>query len=226
MVRHATSEPSRRDHFDEVCGNLQAANRLRQALVVREDDDLSLLRHRGEHASETINLARIHRLDRIVDHHEAEGRFRQQHARQKQAERKRVDLSLAHHAECLAIGSVDADVQNEVTAGGRTFELQAVERYAAVLPERCPHLRGPLRDGTKPLGPDPVRLRVEPLLRARQVRGITATARSAWRAAGSHPRSVATSGRQASSRRSSAAAACSRSALGGGGETLRCSASR
>ena len=158
MARHATCEPSLRTTSMTCAGICRRAHRFRKPLVVRKDDHLTLLRHRGEHASQTVNLARVHRLDRIVDHHESEGRLRQQHPRQKKTECKRVDLPLAHHAERLAIGSVDADVQNEVTPRGRAFERQAVEGNAAVLPERRPNLRGPLRDGTKPLGPDPVRL--------------------------------------------------------------------
>ena len=83
-------------------------------LVVREDDHLTFLRHRGEHACQTINLARVHRLNRIVDHDEPERRLREQHPRQKQGGCERVDLPLAHHAEGLAAGSVDADVKREV----------------------------------------------------------------------------------------------------------------
>ena len=59
-------------HFDDVRRNLQAASRFRQALVVRRDDHLPLLRYRGEHTSQAVNLARGHRLDRIVDQDEAE----------------------------------------------------------------------------------------------------------------------------------------------------------
>ena len=54
----------------------------RQAFDVRRDDHLPPLRHRGEHPSQAVNLARGHSLNRIVDNHEAERRFRQQYPRQ------------------------------------------------------------------------------------------------------------------------------------------------
>ena len=54
----------------------------RQALDVRQDDHLPLLRHRGEHPSQAVNFARGHSLNRIVDNDEAEWRFRQQYPRQ------------------------------------------------------------------------------------------------------------------------------------------------
>ena len=60
-------------HFDHTGGDLQPADRFRQPFVVSEDDHLSGPCRHMEHAGQAIHLARVHRLDRIVDDDEAEG---------------------------------------------------------------------------------------------------------------------------------------------------------
>ena len=155
--------------FDHLRRDLQPANRFGQSLVMGEDDDLPLLRHHSEHARQTVDFPRVHGLHRIVDDDEPEGGLGQQHPRQEQTEGQGVNLALTHHPEGLAVGSVDADVENEMTLGRRALEFEVIQRHAAVLSQSLPHLRGPLRNGTEPFGPDQVGLRVEPLLRAAQM---------------------------------------------------------
>jgi hypothetical protein len=52
-----------------------------------------------EHEREAVNASGVHRLDRVVDHDEAERAFRQGRPRQEEAERKRMQFALAHHPE-------------------------------------------------------------------------------------------------------------------------------
>ena len=62
MVPHATWRAQSPYHVDDMRRNVQAASRFRQGLVVRQDDHLPLLRHRGEHTSQAVNLAGRHSL--------------------------------------------------------------------------------------------------------------------------------------------------------------------
>ena len=83
-----------------------------------EDDDLARARGAVQHAGEPVDLGRVHRLHRIVDHGEAERGLVEAGARQEDADGEREQLALGHHAE--RVGRLVVGAHVEVRAGGRS----------------------------------------------------------------------------------------------------------
>ena len=90
-----------------------ALHRLGEARVVGEHDHLPILRRARKHHRETGDLAGIHRLDRVVDDHEAKRRLGHRRAGQEQRQRKTVQLALAHHAERGSVLAVHLHVERK-----------------------------------------------------------------------------------------------------------------
>jgi len=102
-------------HPDDGGLDVQPTHGLGEAIIVREHDDLPGLRCALEHTGKTLDARRIHRLDRIVDHDEAERAFREGGPREEQTERDRAELTLAHHAQRVGLHAIDFDRQYRVT---------------------------------------------------------------------------------------------------------------
>ena len=86
----------------------QPTNRGRQTFIVREDDHLALCGGFGQHAGQAFHFGWIHGLHGVVDDQETKRAFRQQGAGQEEAERERVQLTLAHHRQGGSGLTVDA----------------------------------------------------------------------------------------------------------------------
>ena len=134
----STSEFSRRAHLDDTGVDAEASGRLGQPVVVREHDDLAVLRDFLEDARKAVDAARVHRLHGVVDDDEAERALGQRRAGQEQAQRHRVELALAHHAERGALHAVDANIELHVAAGTRAREQDALEFDTALLAKQLP----------------------------------------------------------------------------------------
>ena len=85
----------------------EPAHGLGKPVVVREDHDLTCLRRLGQHAREPFHARGVHGLHRVVDPDEPERALRQRGAREKEAQRERVKLALAHHAQRLGGRAID-----------------------------------------------------------------------------------------------------------------------
>ena len=105
-----------------------------------------------EHVRQAVHARGIHRLHRIVDHHEAERALRQGRARHEQAERQRVQLALAHHAEGGAGDAVHGHVQRHAALRGRALQRDVLQLHVALLPELSPDGLGADRRSAEPLG--------------------------------------------------------------------------
>ena len=99
-----------------------------------------------QHAREAVDAGRIHRLHGVVDHHEPERALGQRRARQEQAQRERVELALAHHAERGAADAVDLDVEPSRAAScpcprARSARARRCSAGAAAASSRWPRPR-------------------------------------------------------------------------------------
>ena len=97
--------------LDDLGGDVEAAHRFGEPVVVGEDHDLAVGGGALEDARQAVDPRRVHRLHRVVDDDEAERALGERGARDEEAERERVQLALAHHAEGRALDAVDGDVE-------------------------------------------------------------------------------------------------------------------
>lgn len=134
-----------------------------------ENDDLPGASRVLEDARESVDACRIHRLNRIVDHHETKGTLGQGRTRHEEAERERVELSLAHDSKCGALHAVDRDLQDDLASRARAGEEDLLEFDVALHAKRLPDALGEIGDGREPLVADLGRRCAQPFLRRLQV---------------------------------------------------------
>ena len=118
-----------------------------------------------QHARQPVHARRVHRLHGVVDHDEAERALGQGRARDEQAERERVQLALAHHAQRRALHAVHRHVEHHPPPGAVARELDAPQLDVALLAQLLPDGRRLLRDGPEAIVADARRGLLEPRLR-------------------------------------------------------------
>jgi hypothetical protein len=90
------------DQFDDGRLHVETSDRLGQPVVVGEDDHLTVLGHVPQNPGQALHLDGIHGLDGVVDDDEPEGRLRHAGTWEQEAERKAVELPLAHDPQGAA----------------------------------------------------------------------------------------------------------------------------
>src|ERR1017187_9119406 len=127
-------------HLDDGRLHLETPGPLGQPGVVGEDNHLAVFGDVPQHPGQPLHLDRVHGLDGVVDDDEAEGGFRHPGTGKKEAQRKTVELPLAHDPEGAARLAVDGDVEREAAVGGgaRAFQVELAELHAAALAQILP----------------------------------------------------------------------------------------
>ncbi len=142
----------------------QPPDRLGQAVVVGEDDDLARPRGAVQDAREAVDLGRVHGLHRVVDDREAERRLVERRARQEDADREREQLALGHHPERVGALAVGAHVEVGAAAAARLLERDVVQVDARALPQLAPVGDRALGDRREALRPQRLGRALDPLL--------------------------------------------------------------
>ena len=111
-----------------------------------EDDDLARAGRAVQDAREAVDLGRVHRLHRVVDHREAERRLVERRAREEDADREREQLALRHHAERVRALAVGAHVEVRPPGAAGLLERDVVQVDRRPLPQLAPVLDRALGD--------------------------------------------------------------------------------
>ena len=125
-------------HLDDLGGDVETAHGLGKPVVVCENDDLPIRGGPLEDTGQAVDSGRIHRLHRIVDHDEAERALGERGPRHEEAERERVQLTLAHHSQCGSLDPVHGDVERHAAPSAFTGELDPPQLDVALLAEMLP----------------------------------------------------------------------------------------
>ena len=156
-------------HLDDLRIDPEEPAGPRQPVIMREHDDLPRASRVLERPRESVDACRIHRLHRIVDHHETERALRQRRTRHEETEREGVELSLTHDSKCGALHAVDRHLQDDLAGRAGTGEHDLLELDVALHAQRLPDALGDIGDGREPLVADLGRRCAQPFLRRLQV---------------------------------------------------------
>ena len=118
--------------------DIEASNGFRQPFIVSEDDHLARTCSILQRPRQPVDARRIHRLNRVVDHDKAKGTGRKCGPRQEQAQRERVQLTLAHDAKGGAGNAIDSDVKRDTPLALGAGKLDPSKLDVAVLAKMLP----------------------------------------------------------------------------------------
>jgi hypothetical protein len=137
--------------LDDGGVDVEAAEGLGEAVVVGEDDDLSVLAGGLEDAGEAVHAGGVHGLDGVVDDDEAEGALGEGGPGDEEAEGEGVELALAHDAEGGALLAVDGDVELDLAGLAGAAEVDVLQGDVALEAELVPDAPGLVGDGGEAL---------------------------------------------------------------------------
>src|SRR5215469_14778401 len=99
---------------------------------MREYDDLPVACYLAEQPGKPVDLRRVHRLNRVVDHDEPERALGCRRAGDEQSETKSVQLALAHDAQRGARYTVHCHIETELALSRGADKADRPEVHVAL----------------------------------------------------------------------------------------------